>query len=396
MLYGKILHMIITRYLRKPVSNDLEEKMVFISGPRQVGKTTLAKTFLEKEADLYFNWDNRHDRKRILAARWPAAKSIVVFDELHKYKNWKNWIKGEYDIHGDRIRFLITGSARLDIYRKGGDSLQGRYHAHRLHGFSVGELQNTAFGLRPGEKIEFPGKTDQDLLTSLFRFGSFPEPFLKQNERSLRRWQKERLDRFFREDVRDLENVRDLSSMELLAGMLEDRVGSLLSLQSLREDLEVSHRAVTHWMDILERLYYCFKVTPFTHSAVRSLKKAPKFYLWDWSQVSDEGARFENLVACHLLKLKHALEDQEGYKIGFHYLRDASKREVDFLITIDKKPWFALECKTSDRAVNPALNYFGQRLKIPYLYQVILEGGKDVIDDKVRIISASKFLGPLP
>ncbi|MCD6486825.1 MAG: ATP-binding protein [Syntrophobacterales bacterium] len=388
--------MIIPRYLTEPIRQDLKEKMVFISGPRQVGKTTLAKTFLEKEEHRYYNWDNRADRKKILAAQWPAVNSVIVFDELHKYKNWKGWIKGEYDSHGARIRFIITGSARLDIYRKGGDSLQGRYHAHRLHGFSVGELQKTKLSLVPGKEIEFPGKIERDLLPALFHFGSFPEPFLKQNKRGLRRWQRERLDRFFREDVRDLENVRDLSSMELLASMLEDRIGSLLSFQSLREDLEVSHRAVSHWMTILERLYHCFNVTPFTHKAIRSLKKAAKVYLWDWSVVPDKGARFENLVACHLLKLKHALEDQEGYRIGLHYLRDTGKREVDFLVTAEGKPWFAVECKTSSRTPNPALNYYGERLKIPYLFQITLEEGADTFDGRVRVMPAGKFLGALP
>lgn len=388
--------MIITRYLKEAVQQDLKEKMVFISGPRQVGKTTLAKTFLKREQDCYYNWDRRKDRKKILSARWPAVKSIVVLDELHKYRHWKGWIKGEYDAHGDRIRFLITGSARLDIYRKGGDSLQGRYHAHRLHGFSVGELEHTTVGLEPGNEIEFPDKIDREVVSSLFHYGPFPEPFLKQNERSLRRWRRERLDRFFREDVRELEHVRDLSSMELLADMLEDRVGSLLSLQSLREDLEVSHRAVSHWMEILERLYLCFRIRPFTHSAVRSLKKAAKVYLWDWSSVPEEGPRFENLVAGHLLKLKHVLEDQEGYLIGLHYLRDAGKREVDFLVTADKKPWFAVECKRASRSANPALNYFGERLHIPYLYQLTLEGGEDILDGRVRVMPAGKFLGALP
>ena len=388
--------MIIPRYLTEPIRQDLKEKMVFISGPRQVGKTTLAKTFLERREHQYYNWDNRADRKKILAAQWPAVDSVIVFDELHKYKNWKGWIKGEYDSHGARIRFIITGSARLDIYRKGGDSLQGRYHAHRLHGFSVGELQKTPPILVPGKKLEFPEKLEHDLLPALFQFGSFPEPFLKQNKRGLRRWQRERLDRFFREDVRDLENVRDLSSMELLASMLEDRIGSLLSLQSLREDLEVSHRAVSHWMTIFERLYHCFNVTPFTHKAIRSLKKAAKVYLWDWSVVPDEGARFENLVACHLLKMKHALEDQEGYRIGLHYLRDAGKREVDFLVTAEGKPWFAVECKTASRTPNPALNYYGERLKIPYLYQITREEGIDTFNGRVRVMPAGKFLGALP
>jgi len=388
--------MIVERYLRDPIASDLEEKMVFLSGPRQVGKTTLAKTFLQRKTDLYYNWDNREDRRKILSSRWPAVKSTVVLDELHKYRHWKSWIKGEYDIHGGRIRFLITGSARLDIYRKGGDSLQGRYHAYRLHGFSVGELSHVRLALEPGKAIEFPEQNAEDLIPSLFEYGPFPEPFLKQNKRTLRRWQRERLDRFFREDVRELENIRDLSSMELLADMLEERVGSPLSLQSLREDLEVSHRAVTHWMDILERLYFCFRIAPFSHRSVRSLKKMPKVYLWDWSSVREQGARFENLVAGHLLKLKHFLEDYEGYDIGLYYLRDVFKREVDFLVTYDKKPWFAVECKTTGRAVNPALTYFGERLEIPYLYQISLEQGEDVLDDKVRVMPASRFLAAFP
>ena len=396
MLYGNITHMQITRYLKEPIALDLGEKMVFLSGPRQVGKTTLAKTFLNKTEDRYFNWDNRDDRKKILSARWPAVPCTIIFDELHKYRNWKGWIKGEYDAHGGRIHFLITGSARMDIYRKGGDSLQGRYHAHRLHGFSVGELAKIAATLEPGREMMFPAFSDRDLIFSLYNYGPFPEPFLRQNQRHLRRWQRERMDRFFREDVRELENIRDLSSMELLAVMLEDRVGKPLSLQSLREDLEVSHRAVTHWIDILERLYFCFRVSPFTHSAVRSLRKTAKIYLWDWTMAANEGSRFENLVACHLLKMKHSLEDQEGYRIGLHYLRDASKREVDFLVTNDDKPWFAVECKTSGGPVGPALHYFGKRLNIPFLYQISLEGNEDVFDGGIRVMPAGKFLAALP
>jgi uncharacterized protein len=213
------------RYLQENIHADLQEKMVFLSGPRQVGKTTVAKTFLKTQDDLYYNWDRREDRKSILAGRWPAVSSTVVLDELHKYRRWKNWIKGEYDTHGDRVHFLVTGSARLDIYRKGGDSLQGRYHAHRLHGFSVGELLYTKRSLPAGGDLDFPDHCDQQALFDLLSYGPFPEPFLKQDERSLRRWRRERLDRFFREDVRELENVRDLSSMELLTDLLPNRVG---------------------------------------------------------------------------------------------------------------------------------------------------------------------------
>ena len=177
--------------------------------------------------------------------------------------------------------------------------------------------------------------------------------------------------------------------------MLAERVGSLLSLQSLREDLEVSHRAVSHWLEILERLYYCFRITPYSGSLTRSLKKASKSYLWDWSGITGEGARFENLTAGHLLKLKHALEDQEGYRIGLHYLRDVDKREVDFLVTAEGKPWFALECKISDRAASPALRYFGDRLQIPGSIRSLCRGRKTFWTDRFGLLVA-KFLAALP
>jgi len=388
--------MLIPRYLTEPIHHDLEDKMVFISGPRQVGKTTLAKTFLECEEHQYYNWDNRGGiRKRILAAQWPAVESVIVFDELHNIKLGRAGSKGEYDSHGDRIRFIITGSADWIFTAREEIHYRDVTMPIVCTVFRLVNCKNEG-NSHPRKKLEFPEKIEQDLLPALFQFGSFPEPFLKHNKRSLRRWQRERLDRFFREDVRDLENVRDLSSMELLASMLEDRIGSLLSLQSLREDLEVSHRAVSHWMTILGRLYHCFSVTPFTHKSIRSLKKAAKVYLWDWSVVPDDGPRFENLVACHLLKMKHVLEDQEGYRIGLHYLRDAGKREVDFLVTVENEPWFAVECKTASRTPNPALNYYGERLKIPYLYQITLEEGADTFNGRVRIMPAGKFLGALP
>jgi len=186
--------------------------MVFVAGPRQVGKTTLAKQILDREkTGKYLTWDRREDRKEIREARWPEGKALIVLDEIHKYRQWKRWIKGEYDKYRDRLRFLVTGSARMDIYRRGGDSLQGRYHHYRLHPFTVREAEGKPASPlpAPGEELRFDEPCKRETVESVLGFGGFPEPFLAQSERSLRRWHKERLDRFFREDVRDLDTVRD-------------------------------------------------------------------------------------------------------------------------------------------------------------------------------------------
>jgi hypothetical protein len=385
------------RYLEPAIRDDLDAKMVFLAGPRQVGKTTLAQQILAAwRTGVYLNWDNRDDRKEIRAARWPAGPALVVLDELHKWRGWKGWLKGEFDKHRQTKRFLVTGSARLDIYRRGADSLQGRYHHYRLHPFSLNEGSGArpARMPEPGGELAFGAGSGQTL-DVLLRFGGFPEPFLAQSVRTHRRWQKERFERVLREEVRDLEAIRDLSSLQLLADLLPDRVASPLSLNALREDLEVSHRALTHWIDVLERLYYVVRIRPFESSRVRSLRKMPKAYLWDWSEVAAPGPRFENLVALHLLKLCHFLQDREGYQVDLHYLRDRMGREVDFLVTSGRKPWFAVEVKLTETAIDPSLVYFRDRLTIPFVYQVALQGTRDIVEDGVRCLPAATFLSAL-
>ncbi len=321
------------RYLEAPILEDLPAKMILVAGPRQVGKTTLARQILATaERGLYLSWDNRGDRREIHAARWPGHPALVVLDELHKWRGRKGWLKGEYDAHRATTRFLVTGSARLDVYRRGGDSLQGRYHHYRLHPFSHNEARGagpaaTITTVTPGHALRV-GDGSREIVSALMQYGGFPEPFLAQSARTHRRWQKERLDRFVREDVRDLEPIRDLSSLEHLADLIPERVASPLSLNALREDLDVSHRALTRWIDILERLYYIVRVRPFESRAVRSLRKMPKAYLWDWSQVPAPGPRFENLVAFHLLKLCHFLQDRDGFDSGSNEIaaRGAQRR----------------------------------------------------------------------
>ncbi len=386
------------RYLEAPIREDLTEKMVLLAGPRQVGKTTLARRILASTGGgVYLNWDNREDRREIRAARWPAGTELVVLDELHKWRPWKSWIKGEYDKHHDRLQFLVTGSARLDVYHGGGDSLQGRYHHYRLHPLSYRELEarGTPEITTPNRELPIPSGGSQETVAALMEYGGFPEPFLAQSPRRLRRWQRERLDAFFREDVRDLESIRDLGSLQLLADLLPERVGSPLSLNALRKDLEVSHRALTLWMEVLERLYHVFRVRPYTSQRVRSLQKMPKAYLWESSLVPTPAARFENLIALHLLKLCHFLHDREGFAAELHYLRDRTGREGDFLVTVDRRPWFAVEAKLSATTIEPGLAYFRDRLRIPWAYQVVLEGKRDFVQNGIRCVPARQFLGAL-
>jgi uncharacterized protein len=387
-----------SRYLTDEIIGDLAEgKMVFIGGPRQVGKTTLANKLVASKfkKTAYFDWDNRSDRKTMLSGSWPADAKLICMDEIHKYRKWKNFIKGEYDKYKDRFRFVLTGSARMDVFRKGGDSLQGRYHFYRLHPFSVAELLGMKNAFTPFREIVLPDIPATSVFSELFRYGGFPEPFTKQNDRVLRRWHNEKIDRMFREDILDMAVIRDLGSMKLLSDMLPERVGSLLSTNALREDLEVSFRAVSHWLDVLETFYYHFRVHPFTNKAIVSHKKEPKLYLWDWSEIMVEPVRLENMVASHLLKFVHYMQDFEGYRLGLHFIRDIAKREVDFLIAVDNKPWFAVEVKMHDASPSPTLISFKEKWKIPYCYQVVKSPSIDALASGVRVVSVEKFLSGL-
>lgn len=387
----------IKRYLEKYILDDLKEKMVFICGPRQVGKTTLAKkigdNFYSSRYE-YLNWDNRNDRKAILSGTFRADRELFIFDEIHKYRNWKNYLKGEYDKYKERFRILVTGSARLDIYRKGGDSLLGRYRPYRLHPLSLHEVSGRQIKSAPLEELVFLGdnKKDKEVFSALFKFGGFPELFMKRSEKESRRWHNERVDRLIKEDIRDIENIRDLSALQVLVELLPAKAGSLFSLNSLCQDLGVTHKTLSAWVEVLEKFYYHFRIYPFQSTLIKSLIKEPKLYLWDWSELEDENARFENMIASHLLKFCAFLQDVEGYKARLYYVRDKEQREADFLVAIKDKPWFCVEAKASFRKAPAPLKYFGAKLKIPFLYEVVREEGADFLKDGIRVISASKFL----
>jgi len=363
------------RSIQSSIETDLGEKMVFVGGPRQVGKTTVALALLGCSAPPhpgYLSWDDVSDRKLLLAGALPAGEPLLVFDEIHKYRQWRNLVKGIYDKHRATRKILVTGSARLDHYRRGGDSLQGRYHYHRLHPFTLHEIARD------------PSLSDLD---QLMEFGGFPEPFLKSNMRHWKRWQRERRSRVIQDDLVNLEHVKDVAQVDLLAGLLPDRVGSLLSINNLRQDLSVAFETAERYVHILENLYFCFRIAPHGLPKLRAIRKEQKLYMWDWSLCPEPSARFENMVASHLLKYCHRIEDNDGDTMNLRFLRDSAGREIDFVVVRGNKPVFAVECKSGDRALSRNIAYFSQRSNIPVFYQVH-RGTADVeyTDSRARVL----------
>lgn len=390
--------MIKNRYLEEKITADLSQKMVFIGGPRQVGKTTIAKQIGKNayQKFSYLNWDNIDDKRSIIKSSLDPDAQMIIFDEIHKYRNWKNYIKGQFDKHHEQFDILVTGSARLDLYKKGGDSLLGRYYYFRLHPFSMAEVLKKNNPIIPFQKILFPIESNAvDAFKHLFEFGGFPEPFIHKDRELLRRWHNQRTEKIVKEDIRDIESIRDISTLQTLVALLPEKVGSQFSLNSLREDLLVTHGTISHWMEVLERFYYHFRITAYCAKSINSLRKEKKMYLWDWSEVPSVPARLENIVASHLLKLCHFLYDAHGFKAELHYLRDRDGHEVDFLIAVDKKPWIAVEVKNSDQKISKNLRYFGEKLNIPFKYQLIQTENVDFIQNDVRVMSVAKFLSAL-
>jgi predicted AAA+ superfamily ATPase len=374
------------RYVADRVEARLAKKMVFLAGPRQCGKTTLAKTLLRKREGAeayrtrYLNWDDDDDRARILAREFPGAPGMMILDEVHKFSRWRNILKGLYDKRGHELSILVTGSARLDHYRKGGDSLQGRYDLIRMHPLSLAEVGGAA------------ASTLKDLMV----LGGFPEPFLGKSEADARLWSRQYRTRLVLEDVATLEKVQDIALVEALQHRLPALVGSPLSINALREDLGPSHQTVSRWLTHLEAVYSIFRVYPFGAPKLRAVKKEAKHYHFDWTVVPEAGARFENLVACHLLKWCHYREDTEGYEMELRYFRDVDKREVDFVVMEEGRPILFIEAKKADRTVSPHLRYLKLRFpKVP-AWQLTLDLQDDFMtEDGIRVANAAVFLKTL-
>ena len=372
----------ISRYIESSVKQDLTKKMVFISGPRQSGKTTLAKNILNElhpglATQRYMNWDALEDRENIIRERFPAGEGMLVLDEIHKYSLWRQVVKGLYDKRKAELQILVTGSGRLDYYRHGGDSLQGRYHAYRLHPLSLREIS-----------------TQGDYrLTDLLEFSGFPEPLTIRSRREMRRWSKEYRSRLVRDELNSLETVKDISLIEHLSYRLPELVGSPLSINALRQDLQVSHESVARWLRMLENIYMIFRIYPFGAPRIRAVRKEAKHYHLDWTVVEEESYRFENLVACHLLKWCHFRQDYEGLDTDLRYFRDIDRREVDFVLIEQGKPILFLECKQKHKKINPALKYLKQKFPDVETRQIALHGDEDYINkDGIHICPAETFL----
>jgi len=374
------------RLYQEAIEQHLHEnrQMLFLMGPRQVGKTTTGRDVGRDMPHFrYYNWDRQADRRLIVGGADDVAEDmhlerlrdirpVALFDELHKYSSWKQFLKGFFDCYGDRVRIMVTGSSRLDVYKAGGDSLMGRYFSYRMHPLSIAELLEP--GVPAGEIRNEPGRIDDAVFTTLFDYGGFPEPFLRNDSRFSTRWRRLRTDLLFREDLRDLTRIAELGQLRVLAEVLRERVGQLVSYTSLANEINVSLDTVRRWLATLSSFYYCFPVRPWFRNVSRALRKEPKYYLWDWSAVADRGARAENMVACAMLKATHFWTDHGFGEFGLYFVRDKQKREVDFLVARDNEPWFLVEVKSSGHSpLSRALGHFQEQTGAPHAFQAALD-----------------------
>ncbi len=401
----------ITRYLETYLSqnkNDFE-KMIFIAGPRQIGKTTLLENLakVHKGSSVhYLNWDNLKSQAPIRDIQYTyfeelranaKQKPYIIFDELHKYPKWKSFLKGFFDTFKNDFFIAVTGSAKMNIYRRGGDSLLGRYWLLRFNPLSLNELLgHDVLSVPISLNIDPVSKKDWGIYEKLFEFGGFPDPFIKADKRHHTRWIASRNEKLVLEDLRDLSRIHDLNHVANLMQLLAGRAGGLLSVNSLREDLNTNYQSLKIWINWLEALYYCFTIKPYSKKISNSLKKEPKIYLTEWSEIKEPGTCFENMMAVMLKKSVEFWNDIGSGRFELFFVRDTQKREVDFLITSDQKPWMLVECKLSAQEVPDSLYYYQNLLK-PEHTLLVTHGSQGGIwkvknHQKVLVLGAPEFL----
>ena len=345
-------------------------QMRFITGPRQVGKTTLARQKLhdEKSEALYYLWDLRSVREKYKEhelfftedALDPARKLWVCFDEIHKMPKWKNIIKGVFDETSDRYQFIVTGSAKLNIVKRAGDSLAGRYFTFHLLHLTLDEVCSAS-----PVQTEIPELAQdfvdtaidttpapQEALVQLLAYSGFPEPFLAQSHPFHNKWARDYLETVIREDIGALTRIIDREYIFDLYNLLPEMVGSPVSQSSLASHLQISPATVKNYLRRLEDFYLTFSIRPYSRNIKRSLLKSGKYYLYDWTRINNEGSRFENYVACELKSLLSLWKDASGEDFSLFYIRNKQKQETDFLIVRGGVPWLLVEAKLTDGSVD--------------------------------------------
>ena len=381
-------------------------QMAFLSGPRQVGKTTTCRN----HADSYANWDNLDDRELILAGpaklverlrldRLAKTTPVALFDELHKYPRWKQLLKGFFDTYADQVRIIVTGSSRMDTYRRGGDSLMGRYFLYRMHPFSVAEALHQDLP-DPGRVTRSPARVKTADFDALWNHGGYPEPYLKRDSRFTSRWQSMRTQQLLRGDVRDLTNIRQIDQLEMLAKFLTARSAHQLIYSNLAREVQVTVDTMRRWIDALISLHLGFRIRPWFKNVSRSLRKEPKWFLRDWAGIKDAGDKAETFVGCHLLKAVEGWTDMGLGTFQLAYLRDKSQREVDFVVIRDGKPWFLVEVKQQDGAIGNTLKYYQVQTRAPFAFQVVIDADYVEADCFARprapmVVPARTFLSQL-
>lgn len=369
------------RIQQKQIQKDLEKKLVFLVGPRQVGKTWLSKQIAKAyKKYVYLNYDQIEDREIIRKQSWIESTELIIFDELHKMEGWKNYLKGVFDTKPKKLKILVTGSARLDTFRQFGDSLPGRFFVHRLLPFSLKELKASPY---------------EDDLERLLERGGFPEAFLTEENNDVKRWRNQYLDGLIRHDVLDFERLHDFKTLSTLVELLRRRVGSQISYSALATDLSVSPTTVKKYVDVLESLFVIFKVTPYSKNIARSLLKEPKIYFYDNGMVlGDEGAKYENLIAVSLLKHVWASNDYEGSNLSLNYLKTKEGKEVDFCITDFDGVNLIIEAKLSEKEVSKHLYYFSEKYNLKGT-QVVKNLRQERREGKIELRRALDFLNEL-